>query len=121
MRISFTLPWRTMPKARPRVTKNNTYMPPKYAQWKKDVAEYIGIQYPRTQLVRPLSLVVNFGSEETYVELVEYDTDFKRSKYVRGDIDNLLGGLMDALQDSGLMANDSQVVHTVVVIERRDT
>ncbi len=120
MKIEFTLPWRTKPKPRPRVTAKNTYMPKEYMQWKKDIADFIALQGPHRQLVRPLSLIVRFGSHDTFVELVEYDTDFVRSKYVKGDIDNLLGGLMDALQDAELIMNDNQVVHTVVAIERRD-
>ncbi len=94
-------------------------MPPKYREWKKAIAEYVKVQHPRKQLVRPLRMVIHFRSEETFVELTEFDTDFKRAKYVTGDIDNMLGGVLDALEDSGLIANDKQVVHVVAVVGER--
>ncbi len=119
MNVVIELPWRAVPKARPRVTSRGTYMPPKYRAWKEDVAELIQMVHPRVTLEKPVLCVVRFGSESTRIELTEYEEEYQRAKYVTGDVDNLAGSVLDSLQDSGIITNDRQVVRLDATIEPR--
>lgn len=112
--FSMTLPWKGKPKARPRVTSNGTFMPKLYTEWKEAIAEYVKLDPKSTELEGPLSLVVEFRPKEIMFLISESDTD----RHGQGDIDNLLGGLMDALEDAGVYKNDSQVQRVLVEIRR---
>jgi Holliday junction resolvase RusA-like endonuclease len=107
--ITFTLPWTGKPKARPRVTKNGTFMPKDYQEWKKQVIEFLqATQYTGT-ITDPFMIDLLFGSETVEITITEL-SGFKRAKYVRADLDNLIGGVLDALQDAEIIKNDSQAV-----------
>jgi len=93
-----TLPWPPAPKKRPRVTTNGTYMPKEYKEWKAAVAG--------DALSGPVGLVVEFHKEKIVLMAAEAP-DITR--FGQADIDNLLGGLMDAMQDSGKIQNDRQI------------
>ena len=59
-------------------------------------------------LTMPLRLDVNFGKDFTEWQL--YPVPFERPTGIRGDLDNLLGGFMETLQDAGVIENDSQII-----------
>ena len=107
------LPVRGKPKARPRVgVGNKPFMPPKYMAWKQELAaelERLGLT--SLQLSNSMSLDVVFGTDGMWIQLREL-RDFKRAKHVRADIDNLIGGLMDGMQDAGVIENDDLIVET---------
>lgn len=71
------------PKARPRVTSRNTYMPHDYQAWRSEIREclryYAGWADP---IDYRFNLVLIFRSPNR----------------PRGDSDNLLGGILDAIQ-----------------------
>ena len=98
------LPWKGVPKPRPRVTVNGTYMPKEYTEWKAAVAEVVAAKRVAV-LSGPLSLMVRFKKESVEVIMSEGAPP----RFGQGDIDNLVGGLMDALQDAGCFKNDIQV------------
>jgi len=93
-------------------------MPKGYAEWKKVVAQFLSLSRMKG-VGGPVMLEVVFGSTEIHVRLVPVVGDYQRAKYVTADLDNLLGGVMDALQDSNVLENDSQVVAVTARIEGR--
>ena len=101
---SLILPWEGKPKARPRVTENGTYMPKEYVEWKEAIAEYVRLQNLPT-LVGPLSLLSKFYKDRIEVMVSEGAPP----RYGQADVDNLSGGLMDALEDAGCYKNDIQI------------
>lgn len=103
---SLSLPWKAKPKPRPRVTQDgqHTYMDKEYVEWKEAVGEVVVAQRLPV-LSGPLSLVVKFYSDRVELMLSEGAPP----RFGQGDIDNLLGGLMDALQEAGVYKNDIQI------------
>ena len=108
--MRFTIPFAGKPKARPRVKAGeHTYMPPDYMEWKDRVAQFVGLTGLRKRaMTGDVRVVMVFGPDSIEVEILPSMTE--RPKGVRGDLDNLAGGLLDALQDAGLLPNDRHVV-----------
>ncbi len=110
------LPVPAKPKARPIVTSNGTYMPKDYEAWKESMgwalkeAGIKGDSYPGS--VRFEMICTPHGM---WIEL--RPTSVVRPKGIRGDIDNLAGGVLDALQENELMKNDSQVTEMAIRME----
>ncbi len=85
------IPWMGKPKARPIVTKNGTHMPKPYTDWKEQVAEFLG--YTLHHVGDNIALELTFT--RTGIALVM--TPVTMERFGRADIDNLAGGVMDAL------------------------
>ena len=100
-----------IPKARPRVTKNGTFMPRDYTQWKQDFEKLARQQVGHIPTItHNVELVVTFHPDHLVVELYDM-ADRDRPKGLRkADIDNLVGSVMDALQDARIINDDRQVV-----------
>lgn len=102
------LPVRGMPKKRPRVTSHGTFMPRRYVDWKEEVgAELVGGM--SGQVDYPVELFVAFESDRTGVQLMPMPAAVRPKHLKRADIDNLVGGVMDAMQDAGVLADDRLV------------
>ena len=101
-----SLPWKGKPKPRPRVTQGgqHTYMDKDYVEWKENVGEVVAAAGVGV-LSGPLSLMVKFYKDRVELMLSEGAPP----RHGQGDIDNLLGGLMDALQDAGCYKNAIQI------------
>lgn len=85
--LSFKIPGTIPGKARPRVTRNGTYMPPKYTQFKTTSRKFL----PKVSeaLKPPVAIrIVLVGSH-------------------RSDLDNIAGTILDILVDQGILDNDS--------------
>jgi len=114
----FVLPWIGKPKPRPRVTKHGTFNDPVYTAWKEDIAEWMG--YQKFEIVEgPMSMAIAFNSTNTIVRVKPLPDYGKRAKFLRFDVDNGAGGIMDALEMAGLYANDRQVVDVRAAIANR--
>ncbi|WP_052056148.1 RusA family crossover junction endodeoxyribonuclease [Myxosarcina sp. GI1] len=84
----FTLTGAVVPKARPRVTRQGTFLPQKYRDWKEGaIAELL------SQRTRYKSL------EEVTISIKLYGT-------CRGDLDNIAGAILDALVQAGIIKDD---------------
>ena len=98
------------PKARPRVTKTgHAYMPKKYAEWKSGLATIVGSRFRaegNRPLEGPLKLEVDITKGVWGFRLTELES---KERFGRADLDNLVGGVMDMLQDAGVIKNDSQI------------
>ena len=104
MKTVLELPWQGLPKPRPRVTKHGTYNPKDYTSWKTDIAELVALTVKNQHTGRvKVGMVFRRDSVTVTIE----DTDNER--FGRADIDNLSGGILDALQEAGIIVNDRNV------------
>jgi Holliday junction resolvase RusA-like endonuclease len=115
------LPIRGMPKARPLFNSKTkqAYMPEEYTQWKRQVRDELGLQgIFRPPVDMPMKLKAVFG--EDYIEFQLFPMEgHQRAKHVKADIDNLAGGLMDALEQGGIIKNDRLIVRADLWIAGR--
>ena len=117
--LTFSLPWRTIPKPRPQVTRYGTHMPKEYMEWKEMIGQFIAVSRIESAIEGPVMCQFEFDTDTTRVAVIPLELEYPRALHVKGDIDNLSGGVMDALQDGGVFTNDSQVVKLEAVITRR--
>ena len=83
-------------------------MPADYTDWKEAVGWALKEQgIEPAQIEVPLNVHVIFKEDEMLVQL--FQVEKTRPKGTTGDLDNLIGGLLDALQDYGLIKDDRQV------------
>ena len=104
-----TLPVRGRAKARPRVTRHGTYMPADYMRWRRETAMLVKASGMPEQFTGPVQLTVLFDSDSMHIHVQELE-GLVRPKHVRADVDNLVGAVMDMLQDAGVIANDRLVL-----------
>ncbi len=117
--VELVLPWGGMSKPRPRVTENGTFMPPEYVAWKGGVAQVAALQAKSqgvSALQGPLSLVAKFYKNEILVVVSEGAPP----RFGKSDLDNLVGGLMDALEDAGLYKNDRQIARLMAELMKEE-
>ena len=80
------------PKARPRVTRHGTFIPKKYRAWKLGaIAEFKRQWGARAAITEPVAISISLRG--------------KHSR--RGDLDNIAGAILDALQDAEVLRNDN--------------
>ncbi len=94
--ISFFIPGNIVPKARPRVTVNGTFLPKRYRTWRNQAEGELILQIARQELSHLLPL------EKATVNV--YLTGKHRQT---ADADNLVGSCLDALVAVGVFKNDS--------------
>ena len=86
------------PKARPRSGQGRTYMPKDYMDWKQSIAEE-AIFKGAVLLGRPVVADFTFHKDTT---IVTYEPagpiELSRKGMLTGDVDNYIGGMMDALE-----------------------
>ena len=86
-KIRFIIPGNIPGKARPRVTKNGTFMPKSYTDFK--IKSKIFLPILNSPLTPPIAIKVNLlGSH-------------------RSDADNIVGTILDLIVEHGIIANDS--------------
>ena len=84
--------WYAVPKKRPRVTRNGTYMPHGYTDWKQETAYQMRKAWGQPPIEGTLGVAI---------ELVA-------RKRPRGDMDNLAGAVLDA-GNGVLWVDDRQI------------
>ena len=91
MEVIYRLDGAIVPKARPRVTAKRTFMPKNYADWKENAIAAFRLQHIGSAIAVPVSLeVVLIG------------------KHLRkGDGDNTIGSICDALVQAGVLEDDN--------------
>ncbi len=94
---TFFLEGPIVPKARARTTANGTYHPHRYKSWKENAVFDLESQYTGA----PLSGVS---------VSVEFHGKHRRNS----DLDNMLGAILDALVQAGVLKDDS-LMHVVAV------
>ncbi|NEP05989.1 MAG: RusA family crossover junction endodeoxyribonuclease [Okeania sp. SIO4D6] len=88
--INFYLRGKVVPKARPRVTTNGTYLPPRYRAWRNQAEVEIYRQ------VSDLNLEVNLPIQRAAISI-----SFCGKHRTNSDLDNLAGACLDALTLNG--------------------
>ena len=106
---------RARSKPRPRVTKTgHTYMPPEFQQWREEVGWLMKAGGMRP-VKGPVEVHLTFyghGFDVTIIPL----SGSKRAKYVTGDVDNLIGGVLEVLEDIGIVKNDRDVHRVIATV-----
>jgi Holliday junction resolvase RusA-like endonuclease len=82
-------------------------MPAKYVDWKEEFATRMAaVAAPSAPIDVPVHLYLSFESDAIGINMKPIPAA-TRPKYMRTqDIDNLSGGVMDAMQDAGVIDND---------------
>lgn len=120
-RVKLNVPYPGKSKPRPRVTMRGTFNPPDYEAWKKDVRGFVRQAAGAVQMQGALRANMVLHKDHFILELESIEDDHQ---YLRGDVDNIAGGIMDAIQDKkgnlGLIENDSQIRELHVRVAGRD-
>jgi len=93
-------------KARPRVVNGKAHMPTEYSKWKRDFAWVARQAMAGKQFIGEVDVIMSFRKDSVNITIMDSST----KRFGRSDIDNLAGGVLDALQDGGCIVNDSKVV-----------
>lgn len=96
--ITFQFNAEPVPASRPRVERYGTHNTPKYDDYKSDFSKELQGAFPAeraTPIKGPFKLTATFCRKYKH----------------KADIDNFLKALMDAIQDSGIIENDSDITH----------
>nr|WP_246844351.1 RusA family crossover junction endodeoxyribonuclease [Hydrocoleum sp. CS-953] len=88
--IRLYIPGKVVPKARPRVTANGTYLPPRYRTWRNEAEVEIYRQ------VSELNLEVDLPIQKAAISM-----SFCGKHRTNSDLDNLAGACLDALTLNG--------------------
>lgn len=104
------IPGRVIPKARPRFDPRTgrAYHHTRYANWLEMATQTVAIHHRGEPLEGPTLLRVSLtpaGADVAYMPCSP--TQYKGR---RGDLDNMIGSVMDALEKGGAVENDSQIV-----------
>jgi Holliday junction resolvase RusA-like endonuclease len=89
------------------MTKGRAYMDPAYMEHRKDFGLLLRSLNP-PKFDGPVAVKLAFMETGVLVYIVPID-DSKRTKYNRGDIDNLTGFVMEVMEDQGIIKNDRDV------------
>lgn len=106
--ITFMYPGEPVPAMRPRVTRNGTYTPRAYLLYKRGLSVALRAAFGHLFPDVPAS---GTRARSQFLARHRYRlaADFHLGNRRPVDGDNLLKALLDAVQDSGLILNDSQV------------
>ena len=81
-------------------------MPKEYMEWKQAIAQYLQLHRVKPFHGRvEIALTFNKKSVDVVIRECNYVVRFGSA-----DIDNLAGGIMDALENAGVLMNDRDVV-----------
>lgn len=90
-----------MSKARPRVTRNGTYMPKNYQDWRKEVARQMKEQWALPPIDTPIAV------------------DIECAGAARGDIDNYMGAIFDTGNKILWMDDRSTIIKSAYITFRK--
>lgn len=112
MAYRFTIPGEVVHHPRPRLARSGrAFMPANYKRW-KEFAVLILRGYPNDgwPIDPPLAIDLNFYFQRPKSRCRKWNKDLILPRYsARGDLDNGIKSVLDALQDAGIMANDSGI------------
>lgn len=112
----FWLPWTPMPAPRPRAGRGGVHNPQAYTDWKDNIAWDIKLRSRQSNGDFgdvPVEVNLMLYPTAAALQIVEADPNDGRDttrRRLKGDIDNYLKAYLDALQHSGVIVNDRQVV-----------
>ena len=104
--------------ARPRVVGGRAYMPKGYMKWREDFGTLLKVEIARVRsqrrIIGPVEVYLSFYGHGVRIQIIEVAT--VRRKHVRGDIDNMIGAVMEVLEDIEVVTNDSKVHRVVATV-----
>jgi Holliday junction resolvase RusA-like endonuclease len=89
--IELILHGEIVPKARPRVTVNGTYLPGKYRLWKQSAIIDLKRQYRGDTIRSPVAMHLTLQGKH----------------HRRSDLSNIFGAVEDAIVQAGILADDN--------------
>ena len=92
---------------RPKVTRYATYYPPKYTAFKQDITKKLSILPPLNHDI--LEIDLKFIMKRPKSRYRKKDADERYPHIKRPDIDNLIKSVLDGLQSSAIISDDSIV------------
>lgn len=101
--LSFWIPGSCVPKARARVTRNGTYFPKRYQEWRR--------------LAETEILIALKPSEKALLPIQRAEVRILLQGKHRGDIDNISGSCLDALTSAQVLLDDRLSCLPRLVIE----
>ncbi len=106
------VPVRAVPKERPQVHRGGAHYSERYVDFRHAVTRSLNEQGVRLSGIDfPVSMELSFRTDGFFLQLRPLrGSGIARPTHVRGDADNLAGGVMDALEDGGVLTNDKHVL-----------
>tara|TARA_Y100001963_G_scaffold67218_1_gene93694 strand:+ start:2898 stop:3284 length:387 start_codon:yes stop_codon:yes gene_type:complete len=104
MQLEIKIPGQPVPCPRPRVSDRGTYYPKKYKDWKKQAVKYLAFTCD-VKGIEACSISITF----IFQRLKTQRQIGRIPKTTRPDIDNLCKAVFDALQESGILADDGKI------------
>ena len=100
-----------VPASRPRVTRKGTYTAPKYSTYKTDLTWFLKRKRIPASDYSSISIVFGmpYSKSTQKKQLIE-----GKQHRIKPDIDNLMKGFMDALEQAGIIKNDSQICNVIM-------
>ena len=113
---------RPVPFARPGHRDGRRFTPAAYKAWRGLASETMRFVGKVPLLEGPVSVRVMVDSDRVLVEAHELDpaAGWRRPKGVRGDLDNYVKAVLDAMQDAGWIIDDRQVFEINAEFYERD-
>ena len=104
------IPGRVIPKARPRfdTRSGHAYMPRNYSEWLTMASETVTYTLRKPMLDGPLLLRCALAPDGVEVEVLPCSPVAYKGQ--RGDLDNMIGSVADALQKGQAIRNDRDIV-----------
>ena len=104
------IPGRVVPKARPRFDPRtgHAYHATRYRDWLDMATQTVALMHRGPPIEGPTLLRVAFSPAGADVAILGCSPVEYQGR--RGDLDNMIGSVMDALQHGGAIENDSQIV-----------
>lgn len=109
MHLQITLPLAPLPASRPRATRGRgAYYPPAYSKWRTEAAQALKTALRGHTGLRSFPLKVRY-------EFVCVRPKKPANPFPRGDIDNYVKAIQDALTTAGAWNDDVQVVESTEI------
>jgi Holliday junction resolvase RusA-like endonuclease len=97
-------------------------MEPEYMEWRKDFGKLLKSEITKAGSSRgflgPVEVYLSFYPHGVRIQVMDSMT--VRRKHVRGDIDNLVGGVMEVLEDIKVVTNDSMIHRVVATVAKHE-
>ena len=105
-----TIPGKVVPKARPRfdTRSGRAYTAHNYSEWLEMASQTVAYTLRKPMLEGPLLLRCAISPDQTEIAVMPVSPITYKGR--RGDLDNMIGSIADALQKGQAIKNDRDIV-----------